>query len=69
MDEKFYLGEDQTEKYLRHLGPVPTLAEQVAIANDPELPADFRDEVRGDLLEIKEELARMIIQIEQPEEY
>jgi hypothetical protein len=49
------------DKYLRHLQKLPAqpkLSELVSIANDPELPDDFRDEVRGELRIIKEKLMR-----------
>ena len=49
------------DKYLRHLKKLPAqpeLSEFVSIVNDPELPDDFRDEIRGDLRIIKEKLMR-----------
>jgi hypothetical protein len=50
------------EWYREHLQEgQPTFAEQIAIVNDKRLPAEFRDEVRGELLEIKEEIERILI--------
>jgi hypothetical protein len=62
------------EKYLRHLTPVVItewethiVGDLVEVCNDRELPADFRDDIRGDLLVIKEDLQRFKIELEKEE--
>ncbi len=61
-------------KYLRHLTPLAMegwerniAGDLVEVCRDTELPAEFRDELRGELLQIKEEVERAIILAEQEE--
>ena len=56
------------EKYTRHLTPVfltgweNTIAgELVAICNDSELPDKFRDELKTELIDMREEIERDIL--------
>lgn len=39
----------------------------VEVCRDHDLPAEFRDELRGELLQIREEIQRAIITTEQEE--
>lgn len=62
---------EKADKYLRHLTPVAIsewethiIGDLVEVCNDRELPADFRDDVRGDLLIIKDDLQRLKIELE-----
>jgi hypothetical protein len=61
-------------KYLRHLTPLAfegwerhIAGDLVAVCRNPELPAEFRDEIRGELLQMKEEIERAIITSEREE--
>jgi hypothetical protein len=61
-------------KYLRHLTPLSMedwgrhiAGDLVEICKDKELPAEFLDELRGELLQIKDEIERSIILAEKEE--
>jgi hypothetical protein len=61
-------------KYLRHLTPLAMedwerhiAGDLVEACRDPELPTEFRDELRGELLQVKEEIERSIIIVEREE--
>jgi len=65
---------EKSEKYLRHLTPLSMegwerniASDLVEVCRDQELPAEFRDELRGELLQIKEEIDRAIITQEKEE--
>ncbi len=61
-------------KYYRHLTPIAIegwerniAGDLAAVCRDPELPVEFRDELRGELLQIREEISRSIISVEKEE--
>jgi hypothetical protein len=67
MDDR-YCGDPS--KYLRHLMPLAftdwdknILPDLVEVCADEELPKEFRDELKGELLIIKEETERLLEEI------